>query len=221
MRKFFLTAGYILCCKMAVWAQAQMSKIELQKLNRQAVELAVPYPQDITEEAVRAKMEETGNKGKEDKGFMGLGKGGFLIYKGVTFSDLGGTPLDLYFKAEQKSHNDKESFLYLVIGKGANNFASDATDKDLMEKARKFMDRLLPFIESYSLDAQISDQEKTVKKTEDRISSLTQDSLSLDKRIKALQDKAKENSLERQHQAEELEKQRDMLEALKMKRRGK
>jgi hypothetical protein len=220
MRKHILLQTLLLLAAQLVFAQSQLGRIEYQKKDRQAVVLYNQYSTDIIEGAVKSQMEKLGNKGKESKSLINLGKGNFISFKGAAVPEIEGTH-DLYFKAERRGRKDEEgSVLYMIIGKTADDFASSSTDPQLMEQARQFINHLVPHIEAYNLEVEISNQEALLKKVEGKIDDLTKDSTDLDKRIKNLQDKMQENSKNRQQQASELEKQRLVLEAMKAKRKS-
>lgn len=129
--------------------------------------------------------------------------------------------VDLYFKTERRGKKDKdESAVYLIIGKGPDEFATTDSDPELMEKGRELMHKLIPFLDEYKLSVDIAAQEDLLKKLNTKLTGLLTDSTDLDKRIKGLQDKMTLNSQEQEKQRLELEKQRQILEALKQRKKS-
>lgn len=220
MSKTLLLSGISGLIAICTFGQAQLGRIEYQKKDRQAVVLYTQYSTEIVEGAIKERMDQLGNKGRENKSFINLGKGNFIAYKGASVPNIKGT-YDLYFKVERKSRREKEeSVVYLVIGKGPDDFASSTTDCPLMDEAKSFMNSLPPHIEAYNLEVDIKGQEDMLAKIQGKIDGLLKDSIDLDKKIQALQDKMQQNSISRQEQAAELEKQRLVLEAMKQKRKS-
>jgi hypothetical protein len=110
--------------------------------------------------------------------------------------------------------------VYLVVGKGPDDFATTTTDPDLMDKAKELMEKLLPYIEAYKLEQDIKAQEELVKKVNLKMTDLSKDSTDLQKKVLALQEKQTQNSTDQSTQRTELEKQMQILEALKGRRKN-
>ncbi len=218
MRKLLFTAFLILLVS-GLNAQVQMGRIEFQKKDRQAIVLQTQYTQEIVEGAIQQRMNELGNKGKETKSLINLNKSNFFAFKGAQLPNAH-RDVDLYFKTERRGGKNKdESTVYLVIGKGPDEFATTDSDPELMEKGRELMQKLIPYLDEYKLSVDIANQEDLVKKINGKINNLLSDSTDLDKKIKGLQDKMTQNSAEREKQKTELEKQQQALEALKSRKK--
>lgn len=218
LKKLYFTVFASLACLIS-FGQAQLGRIELQKVDRQAVVVFTQYSQEIVEGTIKQKMEQLGNKGKESRSLINLNKSNFYIYKGARLPEWD-QPVDLYFKTEEKTQRDVvQSTVYLVIQKNATDFATNETDPSLIEAAKKFLNNLLPQIEAYNLEVEIKKQEDAIIKIQNKINDLTDDSTSLVRRIKNLEEKLQDANKEKSKQMSELAKQRLILEAMRNKRK--
>lgn len=202
------------------FAQVQMGKIELQKKDRQAIVLYSQYSQEIVEAAIVEHMAKMGNKGKESKSLINLNKSNFHIFKGAR---IPGTHVDtdLYFKTERRGRKDKdESVVYLVVGKGVDEFVTTESDPTLIEKAKEMLKDFIPHLDAYKLEVDIREQEEYIKKANVKLTTLMQDSTDLVKKVEALQTKQTQNSTDQEKQRQDLEQQRQVLEALKARRKN-
>jgi septal ring factor EnvC (AmiA/AmiB activator) len=82
------------------------------------------------------------------------------------------------------------------------------------------LDDLVPEVEAFNLELQIKDQDETVAKAEKKLKGLQDDQESMEKKIKKLEDDLKNNAKDQQDQQKEIEKQRQILEGMKGKRKG-
>jgi hypothetical protein len=186
--------------------------VEYQKINRQSVVNEIPFPEKTIRDAIDEKMEQMGYKGKDSKGFT--------VYKGVRLSDLGNDSYDLYFMADRKSRKEKEnSTLTLMISKGFDNFASDSSDARLMQNAKGYLDSITNMIAAYDLEQQIIAQEDAVKKADKKYTSLIDDGQSLEKKRKNIEQDIEDNKKNQTGQQSEIEKQKQILETLRGKRK--
>jgi hypothetical protein len=193
-------------------AQSRNSTIEYQKINRQAVVNEIPFPEKTIRDAIDDKMQQLGYKGKDSKGFT--------VYKGVRNADLGNDSYDLYFMADRKSRKEKEnSTLTLMISKGFDNFASDSSDERLMKNAKGYLDSIVNMIAAYDLEQQIIAQEDAVKKADKKYSNLIDDGQSLEKKRKNIEQDIEDNKKNQASQQSEIEKQKQILETLRGKRK--
>ncbi len=214
-----LCAAFFILLTGSLNAQVQLGRIEFQKKDRQAIVLHTQYAQEIVEGAIQQRMNELGNKGKENKSLINLNKSNFFAFKGAQLPNAH-RDVDLYFKTERRGGKNKdESTVYLVIGKGPDEFATTDSDPELMEKGKELMQKLIPYLDEYKLSVDIANQQDLVNKLNGKINNLLSDSTDLDKKIKGLQEKMTQNGAEREKQKAELEKQQQALEALKARRK--
>jgi hypothetical protein len=196
----------------ASMAQSHTETVAYQKINRQAVVAEIPFPEKTVRDAIDNKMEQMGYKGKDVKGFT--------VYKGVRLADLGSDSYDLYFAADRKSRKEKDySTLTLMISKGFDSFAADSTDSRLMSNAKGYLDSIKVMIGAYDLEQQIIAQEDAIKKADKKYSNLVDEGVSLEKKKKNIEKDIQDNIKDQANQKAETEKQRQILETLRGKRK--
>ncbi len=193
-------------------AQSTTATVEYLKVNRQAVVNDVPFPEKTIRDAIDNKMEQLGYKGKESKGFM--------VYKGVRLAELGNDSYDLYFMADRVSRKNKEnSTLTLMISKGFDSFVADSTDAGLINNAKKYLDSIKLTIAAFDLELQITAQEDAVKKSDKKYNGLVEDGEDLEKKRKSIEKDIEDNKKNQANQKADIEKQRQILETLRGKRK--
>ena len=193
-------------------AQSRTTTVEYQKINRQGVVAEIPFPEKTIRDAIDNKMEQMGYKGKDSKGFT--------VYKGVRMPELGNDSYDLYFTADRKSRKEKEnSTLTLMISKGFDAFVSDSSDARVMTNAKNYLDTIKNMIAAYDLEQQIVVQEDAVKKADKKYNNLIDDGASLEKKKKNIEKDIEDNKKNQASQQAEIEKQKQILETLRGKRK--
>jgi hypothetical protein len=193
-------------------AQSTTATVDYLKVSRQAVVNDIPFPEKTIRDAIDNKMEQLGYKGKESKGFM--------VYKGVRLAELGNDSYDLYFMADRVSRKNKEnSTLTLMISKGFDNFVADSTDAGLINNAKKYLDSIKLMIAAYDLELQITAQEDAVKKSDKKYNGLVEDGEDLEKKRKSIEKDIEDNKKNQANQKADIEKQRQILETLRGKRK--
>lgn len=210
--KYTVTVIAFFIAAMQAGAQSTTATVEYLKVNRQAVVNDIPFPEKTIRDAIDNKMEQMGYKGKESKGYM--------VYKGVKLADLGSDSYDLYFMADRVSRKNKEnSTLTLMITKGFDNFVSDSTDATLISNAKKYLDSIKIMIAAYDLELQITAQEDAVKKAGKKYNSLVDEGENLEKKRKSIEKDIEDNKKNQVSQKSETEKQQQILETLRGKRK--
>ena len=203
----FLTALYL-----SAAAQSRTATVEYQKINRQAVVNEIPFPEKTIRDAIDNKMQQMGYKGKDSKGYT--------VYKGVRMPELGNDSYDLYFMADRKSRKEKEnSTLTLMISKGFDSFIADSTDNKVMDNAKNYLDSIKSMIAAYDLEQQIIAQEDAIKKADKKSANLIDDGVSLEKKRKNIEQDIADNKKNQVNQLAEIEKQKQILEVLRGKRK--
>lgn len=193
-------------------AQSYEGTVEYQKKDEKAIIMEFPYSPSEVEDAIVARMEKMGHKKKESKGF--------LVYKNVVFSEISSEPADYLIKVERKSRKDKdESLVYFIVSRNNENIIA-RSDALVNSNAKTFMHNLSPHVESHHLEVQIREQEETVTKAEKKLKGLLEDQETMEKKIKKLQDDLKDNAKSQQDQTKEIEKLKEVLEAMKGKRKS-
>ena len=201
---FLLTA----LINIASFAQARYVFIEFKDAQRPSVVHEFSFPEKTVARAIDEKMQKLGYKGKESKGF--------IVYNGVTLSELGSQPLDMYFKINGKREN---TTVNLILAKGNEIFVSELDDAPIINNAKSFMEGLASGIEAYDLEQQIANQENDLKKAEKKYQNLVNDADDLQKAKKRIENNIEENLKDQKNQQSEIEKQRQIFETLKSKRK--
>ena len=218
MRKFtlsliFLSASFLLR------AQATEDKIEYNKEKQACIVMEYDFPPQAVENAIIAKMNKLGYKGKEEKGMFNKDKG-FKVYKDAMVADISPSRYDYIINIDRKSRKESDAaVLYLIIMKDDANALSRLNTEEL-GSAKSFLYNLLPDIEAANLELQITAQEDVVAKAEKRLKTLQSDKDDMEKKIKKLQDDIKTNEKDQEKQNAEIENQRKALDALKGKRKA-
>lgn len=210
--KRFLLIFFILGLMIPVFAQSRYSFIDFNKAKQPAIVNDYIFSDNTVTKAIDGKMEKMGYKGKESKGFM--------VYRGVMIAELGPGPYDLYIKVDRKSRKEKDaSSLTMMLSKGNEVFVSDIDDPVLMGNAKAWINKMDSTIIAYDLEMQIKSQEDLVKSAEKKYRTLVDDGDDLVKKKKRLEEQISENTKDQQQQRNEIEKQKQLYDALKGKRK--
>lgn len=218
MRKPILTL-ILMAASFVTKAQAYEDKIEYNKEKQACIVMEYDYPPLAVENAIVAKMNKLGYKGKEEKGMFNKDKG-FRVYKDVMIGDISPSRYNYIVNVDRKSRKETDdAVLYLIIMKEDVNALSRLNTEEL-GNAKSFLFDLLPDIEAENLELQITAQEDVVVKAEKKLKTLRDDKDDMEKRVKKLQDDIKQNEKDQEKQTSEIENQRKALDALKSKRKG-
>lgn len=193
-------------------AQSHTAMVDYKKINYEAVVNEVPFPEKTVSNAINDKMEKMGYKGKSSKNFM--------VYSGVRMPELGNDLYDLYFMTDRKSRKEKETtVLTLLLSKGLESFINDSSDVTVINNAKTYLDNIKVMIAAYDLEQQIKDQEDVVKKTDKKLNTLRDDGADMEKKRKKMEQQIEDNKKNQSDQQAELERQRQILETLRSKRK--
>lgn len=200
-----------------VSAQATYTSVSYNKVSQPALMLELPYNEEVSEGFIVDNLKKTGYDA-ETKGklFWKQNKlNGFYIFKDVRLEGAPGT-VDLYFKVDQKSKRQKDvSVIYLLTGKGENNFVSSDSDNDSYNAAKKFLNGFVDKSAVYKHDLDIKDQENVVKDNEKKLDKLKDNEKDMLKKIDQLQKDLKKNQEDQKKQEKKIEDERNKLEDLK------
>lgn len=218
MRKPILNLLFIAASFM-IKAQAYEDKIEYNKEKQACIVMEYDFPPLAVENAVIARMNKLGYKGKEEKGMFNKDKG-FRVYKDAMIGDISPSRYNYVINVDRKSRKESDdAVLYLLIMKDDGNALSRLNTEEL-GNAKSFLYNLLPDIEAENLELQIAAQEDVVGKAEKKLKTLRDDKDDMEKRVKKLQDDIRQNEKDQEKQSSEIENQRKALEALKSKRKA-
>ncbi|HET9744858.1 MAG TPA: hypothetical protein VFP97_04035 [Chitinophagaceae bacterium] len=218
MRTLILTL-ILIAASFVIKAQAYEDKIEYNKEKQACIVMEYNFPPLAVENAIVAKMNKLGYKGREEKGMFNKDKG-FRVYKDAMIGDISPARYNYIINVDRKSRKDADdAVLYFIIMKDDGNALSRLNTEEL-GNAKSFLYNLLPDIEAENLELQITAQEEVVGKAEKKLKSLQDDKDDMEKRVKKLQDDIKQNEKDQEKQTSEIDNQRKALEALKAKRKG-
>jgi hypothetical protein len=213
MKKFLLLLIVMVAFKLTTRAQAYEGKIDYQKTQQSAAIIELPYNQDVVEDAIKDYMAKRGTKGSSSKGFN--------VFKGVKL-DTGDTdPSDLYFKIERKSRKEKDVTVVTLIPTKANEdiLSRSQTNDTRIDVGKAFLNNLVPSVDAHNLDVQVGGQQEVVKKAQKKYDRMLDDQHDLEKKIKKYQDDLEENKRDQEKQQQEVQKQQQVLDALKAKQK--
>ena len=202
MKQIFLLLISAITITVSAWSQAYKGSTEYEKKKQQAILIDYSFPPDAVQNAIVQKMGKMGYKAKEEKGLFNKDKG-FLVFKNAYITDISGDRMDFLINVERKSRKaSDESVLYMIMIKdGANALLT--MEPGNINKAKSFLNNMLPEVEAADLELRIKDQEETVAKAEKKLRELKDDQSSLEKKLqdnKASQE-ATQKDIEAQKQA--------------------
>ena len=211
MKKLFLSLA-ITVMATASFAQAHLATADYQKTMQPAVENDIPFPEKTVNKAIEDKMQKMGYKGKDNKGYT--------IYRGVRMAELGPDAYDLYFKTDRKSRKESDNTVVtMMVSSGYDKFIGDSTNSTVIENAKNYLNSLTEIIAAYDLELQITEQESATKKADKKLTNLVEDGQDLQKKKARIEKDIEDNIKKQADQKAESEKQRQIFETLKAKRK--
>ena len=211
MKKLFLSLAVTVMAT-ASFAQAHLATADYQKTMQPAVENDIPFPEKTVNKAIEDKMQKMGYKGKDNKGYT--------IYRGVRMAELGPDAYDLYFKTDRKSRKESDNTVVtMMVSSGYDKFIGDSTNGTVIENAKNYLNGLTEIIAAYDLELQITEQENATKKADKKLTNLVEDGQDLQKKKARIEKDIEDNIKKQADQKAESEKQRQIFETLKAKRK--
>lgn len=202
MKQIFILFVSAITISATARSQAYEGNAEYAKKKQQAIVIDYSFPPDAVQNAIVQKMAKMGYKAKEEKGLFNKDKG-FLVFKNAYITDISGDRMDFIINIERKSRKSSdESVLYMIMIRNGEN-ALLTLEPDNINKAKSFLNKMLPEVEAAGLELRIKDQEETVSKAEKKLKELKDDQISLEKKLqenKASQE-ATQKDIEAQKQA--------------------
>ena len=211
MKKTFLLIATVFIFKLS-FSQAAVSTAEYNKITKPAVIADIPFTSSTVEGAILDTLNKLGYKTSKDKDY--------ILFKGVKLAALGDGTYDLYFKANRVSKKEKDKTTFtMLISKGYENFISDATDHDVVENAKSFLNNMIDVTAAYDLEQQIKGQQDIKQKADRKLQSLMNDSSDLARRKQKIEQEIADNLKAQEDQKNEIIKQQGMLDTLIGKRK--
>jgi len=211
MKRIYLIIAAIFVASFAM-SQSRYTVVQFNKKDVPGVVGEIPFVESTVREAIDKNFEKMGYKGKKVKDFV--------VYSGVFLKELDHQPHDIYVMVDRKSRSEKEtSTVTFLIGIGFDNFASDTANIDLINSTKTYINSLREVAAAYDLELQIAAQEELVKKNEKKVENLKDDANALQKKKKRLDDEIAQNTIDQNLQKVETERQKQIMETLKSKRK--
>ena len=215
MKRTFPLLFAFLLYAVSSWSQATATegKVEHTKGDKVAAIIELPYPTDEVEAAIKDYLARRGAKSEKAKGFH--------TFRGVKLYENDTEVSDLHFKVERKSRRESNiTVVYLLVGRPSENVGlRGTTDHHKLDEAKLWLNRVVPVVDAHHLEVQINEQVEILKKADKKMQGLVEDSVSLTEKIKALQTKFDTNRIDQQKQVEEVARQREILEAMRQRRK--
>ncbi len=202
---------FFVMVSLSALAQTKKASADYQKQSRPALINEVPFPVKTIENALEDKFRKMGYKSTSTKGYT--------VFRGVRMEEFGPDSYDLFFNTERASRKDKEnSSVTMLISKGNDVFVADSLDSKVYDNGKDFLDNLRITVAAYDLEQQILDQEEAIRKAEKKDKNLKDEADDLQKKKRKIEADIDQNTKDLADQVKEIEKQRQLLEALKGKR---
>ncbi len=195
-------------------AQSRETTLEYQKTQQPAAVIELPYTEEVVQGAIKSQFDKQGAKITSSKGLMIVKNASVNVGKEKQI-------LDLYFKIDRKSRQDKEvTVIHLAAGHAGENIAARLPDDKFgLAESQAYLNAIGPDIENHSVGLRVTEQEDVIKKADKKYASLKADSIDYQKRKIALEQKIADNSQSQKNQRAEMERQQEVLEALKARRK--
>ena len=196
---------------LSVLGQSYEGTIQYDKKKQTAFIIEYVYPPEAVQNAFVQKMENAGFKAKEEKGILNKDKG-FLVFKNAYVTDISEERMDYIIKVDRKSRKESdEAVFYLVMVKGDGNAIDKMRPKEI-DRAKSFLNNMLPDIEAANLELQIKVQEEVVAKAEKKLKGLRDDQVSLEAKLQ-------QNKTDQETTQKDIEAQKQALGVLIGKRK--
>ena len=213
-RIFYILIPALLLFSIQVIAQpvATSGTLEHQKGYKAAAVIELPYNPDVVEKAIKEDFLKKGVKEEKSKGLQ--------AFRGMRLQPTDGEVVDGYFKVERKSRRESNvSRVYMIVGRPNENIGlRSESDAFKVEEAKSYLNQMVPSITAYNLEVEISAQDEIVKKAEKKLNNLRDDQMSMEKKIKDLEEKLAQNKRDQESQTAELQKQRAARDAMQTRR---
>ena len=204
MKNTLLLLVLVLIMTLKLRAQAYDGKIEYQKTLQPVALIELPYPADVTEDAIKDFMARKGLKGSSSKGFT--------VYRNTKLADTDTAQSDLYFKIDRKRKEKDVSIITLLPAIASQDILTRTTDSSrlqliqpMVDQAKTFLNNLTPFIDAHNTDVQVKNQQDVLKKAQKKMNGLQSDQADLEKKIRNLLSDQDKNRIDIVKQTQEIQ----------------
>ncbi len=157
--------------------QAKEGAVKIDKESQPCVMININRPQEITENALKERLELSGLKDGVKKGE------GF--YKEVVFSEISPDKLDIYTKVEKASN--KSSIVYIAVTKVYDDLGVGTFDSLITDRLKIFLNSFVRDADNEYADVQISGQVKDLKNDRKSYDRLLKDQKKLERQKKKIE----------------------------------
>lgn len=187
-------------------AQATTESIIIEKHNRNAVKLYIDQNENITKDALIAKLKRSGLKGKTRKGIT--------IYREVILSEISATKLDIYTSVQKRGIG---SVVYMAASKGYDNFATPE-DTAITNNIMVFLNTFTNDANYRAVDVDLSAQKESLDKLEKSYQKLLEEQKDTEKKKSDAEVKLVQLQNDIDAKKIEIEKLKTEIDDLKTKR---
>jgi hypothetical protein len=206
MKKIIL-ACTVAAMSVTMYAQATVESIVIQKHNRNAVKLYIDQPEQITSDALSARLKRSGvTNGNRTKGIT--------IYKGVILSEISANKLDIYTRVEKLGVG---TLVYMTASKGYDNFTSPE-DTGITNNIIVFLNSFTTDANYRSVDVDLTEQKENIAKEEKKYQKMLEDQKDMEKKKNDTEAKLVQMQIDITAKQAEIEKMKLDMTDLKTKR---
>jgi hypothetical protein len=194
MRKIPFFTIALLTLASTLSAQSYKSSLIFQKSQYTVAAVQVPFEEDIVTDAVKDYMLR--------KGFREARYKDFMVFRDVPLDSSSAVLSDAYFNIIRKSHSEKDVTVIslLPVRKGQTLLPATAEDSSFIRVSMVFLDSLQHHIHHYSLQQQITAQQKALDKISAKMISLKNDSGDIAKKIRNYTSELAQNKTDQENQ---------------------
>ena len=170
---------------MTVMAQtAQETTVEFNKKHVQGVCVSFKdYSQDIVKGALTNRLE-------KDAALKVSNVKGWRAYLSQQFMELGTKNFDIYTNVVTiGKKKDQQVVVYLLVSTGNENFVTSASEKDVIDNAKNFLNNFVAYVRTHDINVKIDNQNELIAKLKKEYESLTADKEKMQNQIKDLEKK--------------------------------
>jgi thiamine kinase-like enzyme len=191
MKKLIFFMSLLLTASIVFGQKAKEEMITFNKIPRSGVSIIISDNDPKTVQAALRERMET------DAGLKGSNSGGFRFYQNQQFPTFGLLNYDIYTQVtETGSRKNKRTVVYLLVSKGNQNFVTPATDPELVNNMKKFLNDFTGYLEKYNVDEQIRAKAKTIEKLEKQNNKLVSKRDKMKKQLDAQESQVTKNQTE-------------------------
>ncbi len=182
----------------AIAQEAHDANIRFKKEDRPGVVAQYDAPESATEDALEQKLKGA-NLGRKQK------ESGFWKYEGVTWPEISPNKIDVYFNVERRKGHSEVS---MMVSPGNGNFATVATDPQIIEGMKAFLTRFNADVIAWQQQLALAAQQKEVAEAARDLKEANRDKERLERR-------QKKAAREEEKKAREVDEQQKKLDDLR------